>query len=91
MQNPLTPFGWTDENLPVRKTENVPILIIRGSFADPKEVARIKVPRYRVHANCGWELKDCIDMFIPQDIRYEVLINTKEVVTHGIQAFIWLI
>lgn len=87
----LLPFGWEGDNLPVEPSEYLPVLIIKGSFENPEQVAQIKVKRGGFYGRAGWELKDCVVMGLPQSLRFELCRDCRRVVLMGIEGYVLLI
>lgn len=87
----LLPFGWDSNSLPVEPSKHLPLLIITGSFEEPVELMRIKVMRPAFHAYIGWELKDCVEMGLPDRMRNLVLKKMQRVVKYGVEGYVLLV
>lgn len=92
MEKDLLPFGWEGDELPLVLSSHLPLLIARKRGEEPPvELARVKVMRDFIHFVPGWELKDCIEMSLPQEFRYEVLRSYERVVKYGQEGYIFYI
>lgn len=76
---------------PQEQSPYVHVLIIRGSFDEPIECARMKLLRRACYPRRGWELKDCVAMGLPQEFRFELVKEVRQISKNGQDGFILLI
>lgn len=67
------------------------VVICSGSIEKPVVVARANVDRRFFTAREGWEIKDCVPMAVPQNVRFKVLRKMQRVVRLGIEGYILMI
>lgn len=84
-------LDFPQENRPVNPSQYLQVLIIKGSMKEPTRVASIKVLRNAFYGRSGWELKDCVAMGLPQNLRFELVRECKRFVLHGIEGYVLLI
>lgn len=85
------PTNIFDDGSLVAPSKYLPIIICEGSLEKPVVRARVNIERRYFTGREGWEVKDCVAMAVPQDLRYKLVRKMQRVVKLGIEGYILVI